>query len=459
MSWVKVAGILGNSICTQFENSGGDELNPQTLFSDATFVSDNTKASQNITYLNFDPLTYTTINNTKVQAATASSGLTVTYVSSDTDIGDFTGSTLTLYSAGVITITATQSGDGSYDSATPIYCIVIIVREDLVTGPTTYLSTPISSIANTTKSTANVITIVVDDTMYTSPNGISYCYDTGFTGAVMVGSITVLNTLSNPITDFTSDPLNVSFTIPHANTSNVLKIYKRDTATTMSNPQPTGYPATLTYNSPYWTGSLTNLSDIVILDETPPVGSAGGDPYIKAIDGVTTLIPNNWNRVLLYQNESVSVIGYCDFLGESIINNLHYIQKSTGIVLEIDKDFHKWVTDITYFVRVEFIDRETSKKLLIDTINGVILYDNSKFIYDTVNSINKYGLYSMTHNGWYPIYNLKKYIVYFNGGQIILSIDNFWDDINHMELYINTCEKNIKGELVVHDESNCLIVD
>ena len=52
--------------------------------------------------------------------ATASSGLSVTYVSSAPGVASASGSTVTLVAAGVTTLTASQAGDGNFNAATPV---------------------------------------------------------------------------------------------------------------------------------------------------------------------------------------------------------------------------------------------------------------------------------------------------------------------------------------------------
>lgn len=52
--------------------------------------------------------------------ATASSGLAVAYSSSDENVATISGSTVTIHNAGTTIITATQSGDLTYDSAEPV---------------------------------------------------------------------------------------------------------------------------------------------------------------------------------------------------------------------------------------------------------------------------------------------------------------------------------------------------
>jgi hypothetical protein len=57
---------------------------------------------------------------------TATSGLAVTYSSSNTAVATVSGSTLTIVGAGSVTITANQSGDATYASATPVDQFLIV---------------------------------------------------------------------------------------------------------------------------------------------------------------------------------------------------------------------------------------------------------------------------------------------------------------------------------------------
>jgi hypothetical protein len=75
-------------------------------------------ASQTIT---FGALPTKTYGNTPFAlTATATSGLTVSYVSSDPTVASISGATVTIWKAGSTTITASQAGDASYSAATPV---------------------------------------------------------------------------------------------------------------------------------------------------------------------------------------------------------------------------------------------------------------------------------------------------------------------------------------------------
>jgi fibronectin type 3 domain-containing protein len=75
-------------------------------------------ASQTIT---FGPLAAKTYGDAPFElTATASSGLAVSYASSDTSVATVASNVVTVLKAGTATLTATQAGDASYSAATPV---------------------------------------------------------------------------------------------------------------------------------------------------------------------------------------------------------------------------------------------------------------------------------------------------------------------------------------------------
>lgn len=457
MTWSKNANILGTATCTQFTNTAQDELNPQTAYQTAPFITSNSTTTQTITFPDFDTFTTSTGSTTKTLTATASSGLTVTLESLDTNIATITGgNTLNAVTSGIVYIKATQAGNGTYDPATPVICVITITIQQQQTGPADKLENPIVVTADTHKTGVKTVTIVVTDIRYTQYSGISYGYATGFHGSAMIGSITCLDASNNPITDFTDYPLNITISMANANPAHGYKIWHRTgSATTV--PQPTGYPVTLTYVSgSNWTGTMTHLSDIVILDDTPPAGNAGGDPYIISVKKVKTLLPNEWKTVNLLDTETTQIIANCEFLDKNVMSNLHFINKNKQACLTIDPNVHKWVRDLTYITSLEFINKKTNKKLILDTIDASVKLDNSGFLYETIKN-NEFGLFSITHGGYYPQVSFKKYIVHFDEGYLVISIDSFWDDINYIQLFTHDSDySKYTGELIEHDASNCL---
>ncbi|HXD83110.1 MAG TPA: hypothetical protein VN599_01640 [Rudaea sp.] len=97
--------------------------------------------SQTITFPNPGPLAYSP-SGTFALTATASSGLTVTYVSNSTGVCTVSGSTAAVVSAGTCSITASQSGDSTYGAASPVTDLIEI---DPASQSITFTSTPPAS--------------------------------------------------------------------------------------------------------------------------------------------------------------------------------------------------------------------------------------------------------------------------------------------------------------------------
>ncbi|WP_300566684.1 YDG domain-containing protein [Flavobacterium sp.] len=97
--------------------SGADSAN-YSLTQPTGLAADITQASQTIT---FNPLVvqYTGAANFNL-TATASSGLTVTYVSSNPAVATVSGNTVTIVGIGTTVITASQAGNGNYAAAVDV---------------------------------------------------------------------------------------------------------------------------------------------------------------------------------------------------------------------------------------------------------------------------------------------------------------------------------------------------
>jgi hypothetical protein len=108
-----VAGDSGAAFTVNVSNSaGGVTSNAATLT-----VSGGSLTSQTITFNN--PGTQT-VGTPLTLAATASSGLTVSFASQTTSVCTVSGTAATFLVAGTCTIQATQAGNGTYAAATPV---------------------------------------------------------------------------------------------------------------------------------------------------------------------------------------------------------------------------------------------------------------------------------------------------------------------------------------------------
>ena len=88
--------------------------------------------------IRFDDMETLSVKNPNVDLpATATSGLPLTYFSSDPDVASVSENKLTLHKIGNVTITATQSGNESYHAAADVlrlFTIDSVAREELITG-------------------------------------------------------------------------------------------------------------------------------------------------------------------------------------------------------------------------------------------------------------------------------------------------------------------------------------
>jgi|WetSurMetagenome_2_1015567.scaffolds.fasta_scaffold01452_7 gliding motility-associated-like protein len=86
------------------------------------------KASQTIT---FTPLPSAVYGDTDIDPeATASSGLTVTYISSNENVAEIITGLIHITGAGSVEITASQAGDGNYNAATDVTLTLIVGKSD-----------------------------------------------------------------------------------------------------------------------------------------------------------------------------------------------------------------------------------------------------------------------------------------------------------------------------------------
>jgi hypothetical protein len=138
-------------------------------------------ASQTIT---FAPLPTKTFGNPLFAlTATASSGLTVTYMSSDPLVASISGNAVTILKAGTTTITASQAGNASYSAATP-------VAQLLTVNAPTY--------ASWATDPAQGLTAGVNDGPLDDPDhdGVANLIEFALGGAAMVSSQSVMPKLA-----------------------------------------------------------------------------------------------------------------------------------------------------------------------------------------------------------------------------------------------------------------------
>ncbi len=127
---VSVSGLMPATdyVAYVFDYNGSDAAELYVTDTTANYVFFTTKDVQTIT---FDALTEVTYGDTDFDlTATASSGLDVTYTSSDETVASVNGATVTLVGAGEATITASQAGDDNYVSAEDVTQSLTVNKAD-----------------------------------------------------------------------------------------------------------------------------------------------------------------------------------------------------------------------------------------------------------------------------------------------------------------------------------------
>ncbi|UGS20584.1 YDG domain-containing protein [Flavobacterium cyclinae] len=125
-----VATILasGTVVITALQE-GNDNYNAAVTVSQEQVIINTSLANQEIT---FEPIAEQVYGNAPIVLnATASSGLIVTYVSSDETIATIDGNSVNLLQPGTVTITANQVGNASYNPAPASSQSLVIVKKQL----------------------------------------------------------------------------------------------------------------------------------------------------------------------------------------------------------------------------------------------------------------------------------------------------------------------------------------
>ena len=157
----------GQEIMFRWEDLN-DPANHLLAIDDISFTA--LKESQTITFSVLGPRPY--INgSTFALGATASSGLSVTYVSNNSGVISISGSTATIHSAGQATITASQAGNGTYVAAVDVLQVQIIVpAAPVATSATSILSSGFSANWNASSGGAEEYWVYVSTDNFVNPD-------------------------------------------------------------------------------------------------------------------------------------------------------------------------------------------------------------------------------------------------------------------------------------------------
>lgn len=203
-----------------------------------------------------------------------------------------------------------------------------------------------------------------------------------------------------------------------------------------------------------FTQQTANVSPADLASSTIVVYSAGGggDPHIMDVYGNKVTLSNDWFRFILYMSNKITVVAKAEFIGNWLLTNkTHYLLDSDPNniqVIDIYKDF--WVTNFTYITEITI--SKDNKCLVFDTITGFIKSDNSTIMYKK----SDVPLLSLTHGCKYPARKLVAFEVDLEPDKLVISVDNYWDDVNFIKLLPRESISGKIGELIKHSEENKL---
>lgn len=270
-------------------------------------------ASQSITFI---PLLTKTYGDAPFSLnATTTSGLPITYTSSDPSIAAISGNMVTIVGAGNCTITASQGGNGSYYPASPVHQTLIVNKaSQLITFSTTPTKTygdPNFALTATASSGLQVV--------FASSNPAV---------ASVVGNIITINGAG--VTNITASQIGNSYYNPAANVSHNFEVNKANLNVT-ANSQSRNYGSTNPDLSITFQGFVKSENSNV-LDIPPNVSTSA---TITSDVGVYSIIPsggsdNNYSYTFI--NGSLEIIK----ASLSLISNASKIYGSTNPTLNIE---------------------------------------------------------------------------------------------------------------------------
>lgn len=136
--------------------------------------------------------------------------------------------------------------------------------------------------AQTDKTNVDSFSMSAEDLTFNSSSGYSYAATTYSKATVSQFTITASDSSGSSVSDFSGNEISLTLSLPNASPNDSLTIYKLSTSgssTSIMDPQPSGYPVTLTYSAGYWTGSLTSLSTVAVI--------SASSSYSYNFDGLT----------------------------------------------------------------------------------------------------------------------------------------------------------------------------
>lgn len=167
-------------------------------------------------------------------SASTSSGLPVIFTAYPYGIVsiDNVNAAYTVFQDGTVTFNAIQSGDNFYCATTSSQTVTFRSYSpyqgisNILVGPNTNLSTPVTLSVKTQNENVNSIDLSIKDIAYTpEQSGVRYGTCTGYAGVIVEFDLSARKNSNDTITDFPNNPLKIILDLPHANTNSTLRLH------------------------------------------------------------------------------------------------------------------------------------------------------------------------------------------------------------------------------------------
>lgn len=226
-------GTAGSSVITASQ-AGNSNYFPASNVDQTQLVNSVTLQNQTITFAPLADVIYGDANFNLT--ATASSGLTVTYVSSNTDVATISGATVTIVGVGTTVITASQAGGSGYNPATPVNQNLTVLQKELTVSGASAANKNYDGTAAATISGGTLVGVVgVDDVNFSGAGNFSdKNVGTGksVTTTFVLGGADAANYSLTQPTGLTADIFSINLTISGLSASN--KIYDGNATATLA---------------------------------------------------------------------------------------------------------------------------------------------------------------------------------------------------------------------------------
>lgn len=317
---VTIVGVGATTITAS--QTGDATFNPANTVQQTLVVN---KADQSI---NFSVLENKVLSSASFElAASASSGLVVTYTSSDTNVATISGTTVTFVNAGTTTITASQAGNENYNAATPVEQVLNVTEKQVQ-------SITFSALATSTFGDANF------ELSASASSGLAVSYESSNTSVATVSGST-LTIVGAGSTSITATQLGNDEFEEAAPVEQVLVVNKADQVITFT------LPATANFSS----GSV-NIA--ATSDAGLPINFASSNAAIASIEGnIITIVTPGTVEITASQAGNANVNA-----ASSVIASITIVDDRPFITLSGSLEFG------------EVLQNETAERILTITNNG-----------------------------------------------------------------------------------------